>query len=263
MKKAKAIGARSQGGVQSVEICARLLKTMAKLDGPQTLKSIGLASEMSPAKVHRYLASLIREGLVEQNPIDNLYDLGGASRQIGQSALQRLDVVRTGTPILIALHQLIGETVSLAVWGNEGATIIYSIPAQRPVSITVRPGTVFPILTSAVGKVCGAYMPRALTADTIERECVINAKLGLAAQFHEPDKVDAMLTSVRSKGFSLITGELMTGINAIGVPVIGRNETLTAAISSVGAAGSLDVRRTGKLLPALQAASKRFSEMLG
>ena len=236
---------------------------MANLDGPQTLKNIGLASQMSPAKVHRYLASLIREGLVEQNPIDNLYDLGGASRQIGQSALQRLDVVRIGTPILIALHQSVGETVSLAVWSNAGATIIYSIPAQRPVSITVRAGTVFPLLTSAVGKVCGAYMPRSLTAETIERERAANATSGLAPQFHEADKVDEMLTAVRSKGFSLVTGELMTGINAVGVPVFGRDETLTAAISSVGAAGSLDVRRTGKLLPALQAASKRFSEMLG
>lgn len=262
-KRKTATSTRGQGGVQSVEIAARLLKAMAQLEGPQTLKNIGLASGMSPAKVHRYLASLIREGLVEQNPSDGLYDFGGACREIGHAALERLDIVRIGTSVLLELHRVVGETVLLAVWGNGGVTVIYSLTAQQPVSISVRTGTLFPTLTSAVGKICGAYLPRSLTGESIERERVINQRAGLGPQFHNPAMIDDMLEGVRTDGYSIVRGELMTGIHALGVPVFGPDKSLSAVISAVGAAGSIDIRKAGNLLPKLLAASQTFSERLG
>jgi hypothetical protein len=77
------------------------LKTLAQLKGPQTLKDFSAAAGLSPAKVYRYLVSLIREGWIEQNAIDSRYDFGGAAREIGRAAINRLDIMRIGTPILI------------------------------------------------------------------------------------------------------------------------------------------------------------------
>jgi DNA-binding IclR family transcriptional regulator len=97
---------------------------------------------MSPAKVHRYLASLVREGIIEKNRTNSRYDFDGAARQIGQAALARLDIIRIGTTVLLDLHSRLHETVLLDVWGNGGATVIYSLTAPKPVSIHVRVGSV-------------------------------------------------------------------------------------------------------------------------
>jgi flavin reductase (DIM6/NTAB) family NADH-FMN oxidoreductase RutF len=51
-----------------IAVC--LLKTLAQLKGPQTLEDFSAAASLSPAKAHRYLVSLIREGLIEQSAID-------------------------------------------------------------------------------------------------------------------------------------------------------------------------------------------------
>src|ERR1700760_348482 len=55
-----------QIGVRSVEGAGRLLKPLAALQGPQTLSALAAAAGLPPAKAHRYLVSLIREGFVEQ-----------------------------------------------------------------------------------------------------------------------------------------------------------------------------------------------------
>lgn len=254
---------RLQGRVQSVEVGARLLKVMAKLEGPQMLGNIAQAARMPPAKVHRYLASLVREGIIEQNEIDGRYDFGGSAREIGQAAMARLDIVRIGTAVLLELHKQIHETVLLGVWGNAGATVIYSITAARPVSVNVRIGTVLPTLTSAIGKICAAYLPRSFTAASIDRERSLNKKAGLPAQFHQQQALEKMLAQIKSDGYTLVEGEMMIGIHAVGVPILGKNDELIAVISCAGAAGSLDMRPKGPILKHLQAASARFSAILG
>ena len=265
MNKKRLGDARSlQGRVQSVEIGARLLRVIAKFDGPQMLKDIAHAAGMSPGKAHRYLASFVREGLIEQNSVDSRYDLGGMAREIGQAALGRLDIVRVGTNCLLQLHERLRETVLLGVWGNGGATVIYSLTAQAPIAISVRVGSILPTLTSAIGKVCAAYQPREVTAESIVKECAVNKKRGTPPKFYRADLIERMLNEVRQQGYSVIMGELMEGIHAIGVPVLRRDtKELVAVISSAGAAGSLDMRGSGKVTVELSAAAQRFSNMLG
>ena len=67
---------KSQQGVQSVEVGLRLFKVLAAASAPLMLKDLAAAARMPPAKAHRYLVSLSRAGLVEQNSATGLYDLG-------------------------------------------------------------------------------------------------------------------------------------------------------------------------------------------
>jgi DNA-binding IclR family transcriptional regulator len=252
-----------QGRVQSIEVGARLLKVMAKLEGPQMLKDIAHAAKMPPAKVHRYLASLIREGIIEQSDADDRYDFGGSAREIGQAAMGRLDIVRIGTAVLLDLHKQLHETVLLGVWGNAGPTVIYSITAARPVSVNVRVGAVFPTLTSAIGKICAAYLPRSLTETSIERDRAANKRAGLPVEFWQQQPMERMFAQIRKEGFTLVKGEMMVGIHAIGVPILNKHEELIAVISCAGAAGSLDMQPKGPLLRHLKEAAARFGAGLG
>lgn len=252
-----------QIGVQSVEVVGLLLKTLAELKGPQTLKDFSAAAGLSPAKVHRYLVSLIREGLIEQNAIDGRYDFGGAARTIGRAAINRLDIMRIGTPLLIDLRNVLQQTVFLGVWGNEGPTVLYWLDVPRPVSVIIRPGSILPLLTSALGLVCAAYLPPDLTKRRIAKEIAEHKKSGLDFPVKSEEQAARKLADVRTRGFSLVRGDLIRGIDAMAVPVLDFKNDLVAVLAAVGPSKSIDVSSSGKPMRELKLAARKFVSLIG
>jgi DNA-binding IclR family transcriptional regulator len=252
-----------QIGVQSVEVAGRLLKALARLEGPQTLKDLSAAAGLSPAKVHRYLVSLIREGLIVQSDVDGRYDFGGGAREIGRAAINRLDVVRIGAPLLGDLRNVLQETVFLGVWGNAGPTVLYWLDVPRPVSVIIRPGSILPLLTSALGLVCAAYLPPSLTRKRIAQELVELKKQGI--DFHVKTQADVaeMLAQIRVQGFGMVNGDLIRGVDAVGVPVLDHKNDLVAVLAAVGPAGSLDVSPDGRVLKEVKRCARKFVDQIG
>ena len=254
---------RRQIGVQSVEIAGRLLKTLAQLGGPQTLKDFSAAAGLSPAKAHRYLVSLIRESLIEQSAIDGRYDFGGAAREIGRAAINRLDIMRIGAPLLVDLRNVLQQTVFLGVWGNEGPTVLYWLDVPRPVSVIIRPGSILPLLTSALGLVCAAYLPPDLTKKRIAKEIAEHKRSGLDFPVKSEAETARMLADVRARGFSLVRGDLIRGIDAMAVPVLDFKKDLVAVLAAVGPSKSIDVSSNGKSIRELKLAAKKFVGLIG
>jgi DNA-binding IclR family transcriptional regulator len=248
---------RRQIGVQSVEIAGRLLKTLAQLGGPQTLKDFSAAAGLSPAKAHRYLVSLIREGLIEQSSIDGRYDFGGAAREIGRAAINRLDIMRIGAPLLVDLRNVLQQTVFLGVWGNEGPTVLYWLDVPRPVSVIIRPGSILPLLTSALGLVCAA-LPPDLTKRRIAKEIAEHKRSGLDFAVKSEAEAASKLADVRARGFSLVRGDLIRGIDAMAVPVLDFKKDLVAVLAAVGPSKSIDVSSKGKPVRELKLAAQKF-----
>jgi DNA-binding IclR family transcriptional regulator len=252
-----------QIGVQSAAVAVRLLKTLAQLQGPQTLKDFSTAAGLPPAKAHRYLVSLIREGFVHQSSIDGRYDFGGVARSVGRVAINRLDVVRIGTQLLGELHRSLQETVFIGVWGNEGPTVLDCLYVSRPVSVVIRPGSVLPLLTSAFGLVCGAYLPRATTKKWIARELERHKKAPGDFRLQNEAAVAKHLDDIRVRGFGVVKGDLMPGIDAVAVPVIDSKKELIAVFGAVGPSGLLDIKASGKSVRALSAVAQRFDAIIG
>src|SRR5579883_2597101 len=171
---------RQQQGIQSVEVAGRLLQALAKARQPQMLRDLAAAAAMPAAKAHRYLVSLGRMGLVEQQPESGLYDLGSFALELGLSALARLDPVAIASGSLVELCQEIGQTVALAVWANQGPTIVRWVGADTPVAASLRVGSVMPLTRSATGQVFLAFLPRETTLPFVSRELTDNARKGLA-----------------------------------------------------------------------------------
>jgi DNA-binding IclR family transcriptional regulator len=111
-------------GIQSVELAMIVLRAMEEGLGPMSLSQIAAGSGMQPNKVHRYLVSLGRVGLVAQSPRSGRYDLGPAMRRLGIEALRRMDEVSVVSEHLPALRDRTGHAVNLAVWGDHGPVIV-------------------------------------------------------------------------------------------------------------------------------------------
>ena len=157
-------------GVQSLEVGMGILKAMVGGKRSMMLKDIAAAAEMPPSKAHRYLVSLIRAGLVEQDPLTSRYNLGPFALNIGLVAIDRLDRVRLGMAAIAELRDQINETTALAVWGDSGPVVVRWERPRRAITVNVVTGTRLSLLNSAAGRVFATWLPRSQVEPLILKE---------------------------------------------------------------------------------------------
>ncbi|MCX7896549.1 MAG: IclR family transcriptional regulator [Rhodocyclaceae bacterium] len=248
-------------GVQSLEIGIALLRAMVQQgQRAMMLKDIAAAAGMSAPKAHRYLVSLVRTGLVEQDPVTSRYDLGPFALTLGLVAIDRLDRIRHGLSAIAALRDEINETTALAVWSENGPVIVRWERPRRPITVNVVTGTALDLLTSASGQVFAAWLPREVTAARIDQE--------LASMRHPTLKnredVERLLETVRQAGYAHVSDyHLVPGVEAVAAPVFNFKHEITLAMLVVGVKGMFDTRPDGPVVIALKRAATRLSERLG
>ena len=116
--------AKTQRGIQSIDVGGRVLAALTRSSGAMMLKELAEAAGMPAAKAHAYLVSFCRLGLVEQDAVSGRYDLGAFALELGLLALNRLDAVRVATNEMTGLAARTGHSTAIAVWGNHGPTVV-------------------------------------------------------------------------------------------------------------------------------------------
>lgn len=244
-----------QAGVNSLETGLRVARVLAESTQPLPLKDLAALAQMSPAKAHRYLVSLIRAGLAEQDLETGRYRLGPLALEFGLGALRGLDVLRLGAEAVAELRAEIDETVMLSIWGNKGPVVVRWEESSRPVATNVRAGWVMPLANSATGRLFAAYLPASVTAPLLKEEFARLPKLRA--------RYPALLKEIRVEGLSRIESELQQGVGGIAAPVFGFGGTMSAALTAVGIKGVIDVGRESRTAKAVERAARELSVRLG
>ncbi len=253
-------------GVESIETGGRLLQALAVAPGAMMLRHLAQASGMPAAKAHRYLVSLMRLGLVEQQP-GGRYDLGPFAIQLGLAALGRLDPLQVALDALEVLRDRIGHTVALAVPGTHGPTIVRWLDSNAPVSASLRTGAVMPLTRSATGRVFLAFDPAAIAvpqgrwASMLAAELAQNARRGLVPV--DADGVRALAAECTRRGLARVTGDLVPGIHSVSAPVFDAQGQLVLAVTALGYEGLFDADWDGDLARGVRECARGISQRLG
>lgn len=256
-KRARTKTADSAAGVRSVAIAARILKALATGGGALALKDLAIATGMARAKVHRYLAGLRSADMVDQDAETGRYRIGSAAVTIGLVGLGRLSPVRQIHEALPRLRDQINETVTAAIWGEHGPTIIAMEESDHLVTMNVRVGSVLPLSTTAIGRLFLAYLPASLT-----RRLAAAERRGAHAIPSE-EELAGLLAGIRARRLSQAESALLPGIDAIAAPVFDSRAKLVAVICAVGRSRSMSTRWDGPVSQAVAATAVRLSRQLG
>ena len=89
---------------------------------------------------------------------------------LGLAALARVEAIELATTALKELVARIEEGGTLAVWGDEGPTIVRWLRGGGIGVTSLGLGTIFPLLSSATGQVFLAHLPARNTAAQLKRE---------------------------------------------------------------------------------------------
>jgi DNA-binding IclR family transcriptional regulator len=245
-------------GIQSVEIAMTVLDALESANGPASLTQLAAASGMQPSKIHRYLVSLVRCGLVTQSPRSSLYDFGPALRRLGAESLRRMDEVGLVSEHLPELRDLTGYSVNLAVWGDHGPVVVRWDYGTYALPVTVRIGATMQLLSSSLGRVYLAYLPGSLT-DPVLREQQADTGSGPVS----PDDLERMKAEVREAGVVVTSGQVVPGVVSVAAPVFTTAEALPLAVSIALPARQATAAELDRVTAALLDATRAMSRELG
>ncbi|MDX3896245.1 IclR family transcriptional regulator [Pusillimonas sp.] len=248
-------------GIQSVDVGYKLLHALQVSDRPLSLTALSEATGMTPSKCHGYLSSFLRVGLIAQKESGGLYDLGPSALQLGLTALERIDALQEAREAMVELRERLQETIVLSIWGNHGPTIVYKQEGPRWSPLSVRVGTVLPVL-SATGLV--------LLSDR-QREAVeaLIAKEWEATPSDSPWKVDsveeihALLERVRVKRIAKGRGNIFPGYSGICSPIYDHEGSVCAALMVMGEVPQFDRSENGVNAGVLRRAAEAVSRRIG
>jgi DNA-binding IclR family transcriptional regulator len=246
--------AAERSGVQSVGIAATILKALAAAGGVLALKHLAAATGMPRAKVHRYLSSLRNAGLITQDPETGHYAIGSAAVTIGLVGLGRLSPIRQLNDALPRLRDRVNETVTAAIWGDTGPTIIAMEESGHVVTMNVRIGSVLPLTTTAIGQVFLAYLP-----DSLTRHLVVAEQASAATG----DDLALQLAHIRERRLSRARGVLIPGVDAVAAPVFDVRGKLVAVMCVVGRSSGMRNDWNEPVVQALDQAARNLSRQLG
>ena len=253
--------AKTQRGIQSIDVGGRLLHALSRSNGALMLKELAEAAAMPAAKAHAYLVSFCKLGLIEQDGVTGRYDLGPLALQLGLVSLNRLDAVKIATAEMGPLSERTGQSTAIAVWGNYGPTIVRFEQSVRPIHVNMRTGTVMALTQTATGLVFAAHVsPAAISAalaatflDGKQRAAAAKTLAALAPEFAQ----------VRRRGLARAQGNPVPGVNAFSAPVFDHTGEIALAITALGSAAEFDAKWTSAIAKEVGAAARAISLRLG
>ena len=247
-----------QQGIHSIEVGAQVLRALEAGRGPMALSEVARAAAMHPAKVHRYLVSLVRVGLASQDAGTGRYDLGPAARHLGVEALRRTDAESIAAARSLRLRNETGHTVDVAVWSEAGPVMVRWDSGRHALPMTVRVGSVLPLLDSALGLVFLAHLSVSQTAAALAAQ-----QERRETRIVPPAEQARLLADVRRTGHASALNNMIHGMAAYASPVFGADGELALAIGLAMPARMLAEGEAAGLAEALHSAAAAASAELG
>jgi DNA-binding IclR family transcriptional regulator len=222
--------------VKAVEI---LELVMASPDGI-TLKGLSTALGQNASTVYHLANTLRQTGMLQQDPETKVYRLGLKAFQMGQAALQHLDLARRAQPLMRQLSRDTGEGVSLVQYESGRPVYVLQIDSTRTIGMRHRPSASVPLHCTGSGKVYLSSLP-----DEELRRLVSTLPLTsfTPKTITTVDGLIEELGRVRVQGYAVDNEEIEEGLVCIAAPIRNPEGQVVGSISLSGPSLRVSVQR--------------------
>lgn len=241
-------------GIQSIEVGIDIIKKIAGAGKPLSITEIAVLCNTSKSKLHRYLTSFIKTGILEKSQ-DAKYTLGTELILLGLKASQKLSIQDIAAPHLMDIKEMLNETAALAIWGENGPFFVRWEENNRPINIGIRSGSQVSLTTSATGRVFAAFLPIKKTEIKINEE--------LANSSITQEQFQNMIEMIKKNGYCYVNSSYIPGISAVACPIFDSSSKIVAALTAVGLESTLDTSENSKAVQLLKEKALLLSKLLG
>ena len=242
----------------SVDRALALLDALAELPSGARVGELAQRTGVNQSTVSRLLGTLMARGFVDRDDATARYRLGLRMVAYADVILAGLDVRTIARPHLGSLVAQTGETATLSVPGETQPFTIDFVPSPSNVASRAELGRPSVTHATVTGKLLLAFGPlplERLGPEPYERftDRTLTTSAELAREVER----------VRSEGVAYGREEREPGLNAVGAPILGREQALVAMLSIQAPATRLAVRRMPALASLLRDAANAVGAALG
>jgi DNA-binding IclR family transcriptional regulator len=210
--------------VQSIERAFAVLSVLA--DGPIGVTEVAERADLAKSTAARMLASLAREGAVEQVPGDTRYRLGSRIVSLAAGVVPTKNLVALAHPILIELASAVGEAAGLSVADGFAVHYVDQVDTTHQVQIRDWTGTRVPMHAVSSGQVFLAHLSPA----DVERYLAQPRVAFTAQTITDSAALRERLRQVQLDGFAWVREEFAEGLNSVAAPIADAMGDVNAAV---------------------------------
>ncbi|MGI9606043.1 MAG: IclR family transcriptional regulator [Acidimicrobiales bacterium] len=247
------------GTLRSVQNAVRVLKSFSTTEREWGVTELSRKLDLGKSTTHRLLATLVDEGMLEQNAETGRYRLGLAVFDLAAAVPTQFDLHDAVLPPMTALRSLLGGTVQVGVLDGREVVYIERLDSPDTSRVFQQVGRRNWAHCSATGKVLLASLPptdlaRTLSGwDPVERTARTITDIGL---------LRIELAEVRRRGYATNDGEAEPGVVSVAAPIRERSTRTIAALSFAGPMTRVDAT-DHRLIHEVRETAAQVSRRLG
>ena len=216
--------------LSSVANALRLMKAFSDDDTEIGISALAQRLGLAKSTVHRLAATLITEGMLEQDRETGKYRLGLAVFELGALVRRKMDVSTEARPYLKALRDTTGETIHLAVLDHASVLYINKMESRQAIRMSSNIGGRAPAYCTSDGKALLAFQPEEIVAGML--------KAGMPARtpntFTDVKGLLRDLASIRARGYAVDSEESELGMRSVAAPIRTHSGAVIASLSIAG-----------------------------
>lgn len=215
-------------GTQAFGKFMRVLQLVADAEQAPNVAALMRATGFPRPTVHRIVAGLVAERMLEEDAATHGLRLGPRLIQLASRSWGRSDLRLAAMDALKRLRDATGETVHLAVPNGRSMVFIEKLESPSAVRMSSRIGASVPLHVTAVGKAWLAALPAPERAALLKglplprhTEHTLTERAALAAE----------LEQVQAQGWATDREEHESGVYCFGAAICGTDGRPVAAVS--------------------------------
>lgn len=214
--------------MQTIHRITKLFEFLSRYKDGLGINEISQSLDFPLSTTHRMLNSLRKDGYVTQDELTKRYKLGVKILSLAINQLNNMDIIKISKPIIEELSTKYGQLVYLSVLENNRVVCIDMVNNSKRTKFYVQIGASMPVYCAASGKAIGAYLDESKLDDIIKDTNIIKFTLHTIIDDYE---IKGELCKVKKQGYAVCDEEMELGVNAVAVPVFGRDEQVYASIT--------------------------------
>jgi len=223
------------------------------------LSDIASQANFDRATAHRLLASLMRHGLVEQDPDSKRYRLGLELFTLAAAASNRYDVTEVARAALHRLSNLTGDTSFFCMRSGNDLFCIDVETGSYPIkTLPLDIGSRRPLGSGSAGVAALAHMPAPeITALLARHGNRLAAAAGVSVE-----ALEALIARARTLGYAVIAEDPQQLVTGVAVALINRRGRPEGTLSVTGLSDRMTAKREDEIAALLVAEARAVDDAM-
>lgn len=235
----------SEVPLSSLGTCFRIVETLHE-NSPLTPSEVAAEHGIATSTAHRHLTTLRQFGYAREE--DGRYSPGFRFLEVGNRVRERTEIYRVGKPRIESLAQQTGEIANLIIEEDGLGVRLCVRGEERGIPTDTLVGQSVFLHTNSGGKAILANLPEPRRTELIEQQQLAQRTENTIT---DPEGLRRELEAVREAGVAFNDEERIEGLRAAGVPIVGTDDEVVAALSVAGPSKRLEDEWFREELPSM------------